>query len=230
MSGGDATPRATWGDEFRRSNRGETFLIHHALGGFVLPDWVGLLPPWLLAGLGLGAVFSVLIAGTFVVGGRLFPDGPATHAGRVDGTARRRGEIRQYLLEIDERFSEDTEVHGHAVAFYLPERDVAITFDPKAYFRLEALGTYTVLCEHEMPGRHLGRRLPFEVPDLVPEPADDPIVAAFDRLGLQPGATVDEVKSAYRDRVKEAHPDQGGDPEEFRRVREAYATAKNHAD
>jgi curved DNA-binding protein CbpA len=38
------------------------------------------------------------------------------------------------------------------------------------------------------------------------------------------------VKAAYREQVKDAHPDHGGDHEEFQRVREAYVTAKNHAD
>jgi hypothetical protein len=214
------------------------FLSAHTVLSVVLLDWLLLFPRWLLVGLGLGAVVSVLIAGTFVVGGRLFPDGPASGAGpgpgggRVDGTVRRRAEIRQYLLEIGEAFREDATVHGHTVAFYLPERDVAITFDAHAYFRLEARGTYAVLCEHEMPGRHLGRRLPFEVPEAASEPAavDDPIARAFETFGLSPEASSEEVKSAYRDRVKEVHPDHGGDPDEFKRVREAYATARNHAD
>lgn len=199
----------------------------------MLPEVLAALPRWLVVGLGLGGVFSLLVAGVFVVGGKLFPDGPPSRAGRVDGTTRRRVEIRQYLVDIDERFREDAEVEGETVAFYLPERSVAITFDAQAYFRLESRGIYTVLCEHEMPGRHLGARLPFEVPDLDPDPggdAPDPVAAAFAHLGLEPDAGQDEVTSAYRERVKQVHPDQGGDREQFERVREAYATAKNHAD
>lgn len=198
----------------------------------MLPEALAALPRWLVVGLGLGGVFSLLVAGVFVVGGKLFPDGPPSRAGRIDGTTRRRSEIRQYLVDIDERFREDVEVEGETIAFFLPERSVAITFDAQAYFRLESRGIYTVLCEHEMPGRHLGARLPFEVPDLDPDEGDvtDPIAAAFGHLGLDTDASSEEVKTAYRERVKQVHPDQGGDREQFERVREAYATARNHAD
>jgi hypothetical protein len=46
---------------------------------------------------------------------------------------------------------------------------------------------------------------------------------AYDRLGLDPGADADAVRSAYRERVKEVHPDtDGGDEDEFKRVKDAY--------
>lgn len=41
-------------------------------------------------------------------------------------------------------------------------------------------------------------------------------------LGLRRSATADEVKSAYRDAVKRAHPDGGGTTEAFIEVQEAY--------
>ncbi len=42
-------------------------------------------------------------------------------------------------------------------------------------------------------------------------------------LGVEPGADESTVKSAYRDRIKEVHPDtEGGDEETFRRVQKAY--------
>jgi ferredoxin len=44
----------------------------------------------------------------------------------------------------------------------------------------------------------------------------------FDVLGLDRGADETEVERAYREQVKEAHPDQGGSAAEFRRVRSAY--------
>jgi len=52
----------------------------------------------------------------------------------------------------------------------------------------------------------------------------DPAVAeAYDVLGLQPGDDATAIRRAYRERVKEAHPDTpGGSAEEFRRVRAAY--------
>jgi len=48
------------------------------------------------------------------------------------------------------------------------------------------------------------------------------VSSPFDVLGLDPGADQREIERAYRERIKEAHPDHGGSREEFRRVREAY--------
>lgn len=46
---------------------------------------------------------------------------------------------------------------------------------------------------------------------------------AYDRLGVEPGADEATVKRAYRERIKEVHPDaDGGDAEEFKRVQQAY--------
>jgi len=44
----------------------------------------------------------------------------------------------------------------------------------------------------------------------------------FEVLSVEPGATEAEVVSAYRERVKDVHPDQGGSVEQFRAVKEAY--------
>ena len=196
-------------------------------------EWLSVLPPWLVLGLVGGGLASLVVAGVFLLGGRLFPDQPVPSGHRVDGSTRRRAEIRSYLDEISEPFAEDHEVHGRTVEFYLPGRDVALTFDAKAYFELERAGTYTVLCEYEMPGRALGRRLPFDVPEAGTRTEfsrADPVAAAFDRLDLSPGASAEEVRDAYRDRVKRVHPDNGGSQAEFKRLQEAYATAREHAD
>lgn len=194
------------------------------------PEPLGLLPPWLLAGLALGAAASLAATAAFAAGERLFPGGPAASSDRADGTERRRAEIRAFLREIGEPYAEDHEVEGRRVAFWLPGRDVAITFDAQAYFRLESAGVGAVLCEHEMPGWSLGRRLPFETPAVDPPTlADDPVTEAFAEFGLDPDADAATVKRAYRDRAKEVHPDAGGDEAEFRRVQEAYATARTHA-
>lgn len=206
---------------------------------------LGALPEWLVLGLGVGAVGSLAVAGLFVVAARFFPPPAANRSGQTSEN-RRREELRSYLHAIDEPFAEEHFVEGQHVAFYLPKRDVAITFDARAFYRIERSQTIPVLVEHEMPGWQLGARLPFETPDVGygTEQADagsdtrdgpdrqrqyDPTIAAFRELGLSTSATLSEVKGAYRNRVKEVHPDHGGDEDEFKRVREAYTRAKQHA-
>jgi len=143
----------------------------------VVVELIRLLPPWVVLGLALGIVASGLVALAFYLGNRYVgpvpnerragsagPAGTASGAGSgAAGDERRRREIREYLRAIGEQFSEDHALDGVTVPFYLSERGVAITFDAHDYFRLEGEGIYTVLCEHEMPGRGLGRRLPFDV-------------------------------------------------------------------
>lgn len=196
----------------------------------------GVVPPWVLAGVALGVAASVVVAVVFYLGQRLFPEKASSVEGTPSGDARRRGEIRAYLAAIGERFLEDHAVGGVVVPFYLPARGVAVTFDAHDYFRLEGENVHAVLCEHEMPGRGLGRRLPFDVtePDWGAGPErtrrNDRVADAFAELGLTAGADADEVKRAYRERVKETHPDRGGDEAAFRRVQDAYATASDHVD
>ena len=189
------------------------------------------LPTWLVLGLVLGGVASVGVAGLFYAAERLFP-AERPERRRRTGESRRRQEFREYLQAIDEPFAESHFVAGQHVAFYLPRRDVAITFDARAFYRIERTDTEAVLVEHEVPGPILGERLPFETPavDLGPDRRSlDPTSAAFAELGLPQGASAQAIKTAYRRRVKEVHPDQGGDEDEFRRVREAYTTARKHA-
>lgn len=45
---------------------------------------------------------------------------------------------------------------------------------------------------------------------------------ALRQLGLDEKADLAKIKSRYRRLASEHHPDKGGDPEEFRRIREAY--------
>lgn len=52
---------------------------------------------------------------------------------------------------------------------------------------------------------------------------------AYETLGVEPGADESAVKRAYRERIKEVHPDQGGDEAEFRRVQKAYDTVRRYA-
>lgn len=197
-----------------------------------MPEVVSL-PVWLV-GMALGAGSLLVVAGAFVLGTRLYPTAAVDDTDRSDGEqsgdAKRRREIRQYLDTIGESFVENRSVESQPVAFYLPERDVAITFDARSYYRLRRSPTHAVLVEHELPGVHLGSRLPFETPDLdVEEGEVHPASAAFAVLGLPSGASTREVTAAYREKIKRVHPDHGGDHEEFQRVREAYATAREHA-
>jgi len=205
------------------------------------------LPEWLVVGLAIAGGLAALFTLLFAVGEWLFPTTPVEAGPEASGEWKRRAEIREYLDAVDERYAEDRSVAGQSVAFYLPERDVAITFDARAFFRIEQTDTHAVLVEHEMPGLHLGARLPFETPevDFGPGPDSDcdadhalgsisgsepaSIEAAFSVLGLPPDASEAEVRAAYRAKIKEAHPDHGGDEETFRRVREAYTAASEAA-
>lgn len=227
-------------------------------------------PAWLVVGLAVGVAFSLLAAVAFLLGTQLFPEPETNRRSGATADDRRREEVRGYLRYIGEEFVEDHPIDGGRVAFYLPEREVAVTFDARAYFRLEGTDVYPVLLEHELPGAALGSRLPFETPPVggpAPgagggrrspggvagpggprnsatagrggpaaagpgDPRDrvradrDRAAAAFETLGLPPTASQADVRSAYRERLKTVHPDQGGDVEEFRRLREAYDVAK----
>lgn len=53
-------------------------------------------------------------------------------------------------------------------------------------------------------------------------PSSNAVESQLAVLGLAPGATLHDVKSAYREKVKQHHPDQGGEIQEFLRLQEAY--------
>ena len=230
----------------------------------MLPEPFGSLPGWLLAGVALGGLLGLGAAAVFLVGVRLFPDPVTGTPGTEGGERRRRAEIRRYLAAIGEPYREDHVVAGRPTAFYLPGREVAITFDARDYFRLERAGVRTVLLEYELPGAQLGSRLPFETPDVgsgsdgdgsrgpggeresrwrrrareareAGAPGSRPsgrgaAESAFRTLGLAAGASEAEVREAYRERVKDVHPDHGGDLESFRELREAYTVARERAE
>ena len=201
------------------------------------------LPRWVYVGVLVGVLASLGVAAVFLVAARRYPDGNRSRGTGRSTEARRRVEIRAYLESIGEHFAEDAAVAGETVAFYLPERDVAVTFDARTFLALERTPTHGILMEHELPGPALGHRLPFETPE-VSAGDDDPegsrsvrdrlqgarsTEAAYGVLGLSSDASEAAVRRAYRERVKEVHPDQGGDEAEFRRVREAYDTARRQA-
>jgi hypothetical protein len=53
---------------------------------------------------------------------------------------------------------------------------------------------------------------------------------AYSVLGVDPGSGPEAVRSAYREKVKEVHPDtESGDEDSFKRVNEAYETLQERA-
>ena len=54
---------------------------------------------------------------------------------------------------------------------------------------------------------------------------DDP----YKTLGLDRNASQDDIRRAYKKRAAKAHPDHGGDAEEFKRVAAAYAVLSDDA-
>jgi len=53
------------------------------------------------------------------------------------------------------------------------------------------------------------------------------VESPFEVLGIEPDADDGEIVDAYRERVKEAHPDQGGSTAEFQAVKTAYERLQN---
>ena len=218
------------------TGRGDGFLNSALLLLGVISEALTGVPEWLSLGVGLGLALSLCAACLFYVGDRLYPS-VQTGGPNLSGDARRVTEIRQYLDAIGERYAEDIPIEGHTVEFYLPERDVAITFDPRAFYAIERSATHAVLVEHEMPGMYLGSRLPFETPEVEfgtdeesTESADASVEGAYAVLGLPSNASDTEVRQAYREKVKEVHPDHGGSRDEFQQVQEAYAAASGRGE
>ncbi len=51
------------------------------------------------------------------------------------------------------------------------------------------------------------------------------MICPFAALGLQPSATSDEVKQAFRNKARLLHPDLGGDADQFDQLRASYNEA-----
>ena len=49
----------------------------------------------------------------------------------------------------------------------------------------------------------------------------------YDTLGIQPEATDDEIRAAYKRAAMKHHPDRGGSSEAFQAVHDAYAALQN---
>lgn len=59
--------------------------------------------------------------------------------------------------------------------------------------------------------------------------ADRPRDEDYRVLGVEPGASPEEVRAAYREKARTLHPDHGGDEDDFSRVNEAYRRLKREA-
>lgn len=88
----------------------------------------------------------------------------------------------------------------------------------------DADDTLNIVTGHKLPwwGKFLLDNLgPRSVKDALQDSqavGDDP----YRILGLHSGASMRVVKAAHRSLAFEHHPDHGGDPEQFKRVQEAY--------
>lgn len=182
--------------------------VGHLLAGVALTE----LPSWLLQGIGLGLLAAVMILLVNVLGIR-YLDISSGRRARVDEHELRRSKVRAYLQAIGEPYIEAFPLATAIVDFWLPERAVAITFDPHDFFDLEAAGVTVILLEHEVPGAAIGSRLPFDTPPLErTRPAGDERSWALETLGIDTESPDrDAIDRAYRERVLEAHPDRGGD-------------------
>ena len=49
----------------------------------------------------------------------------------------------------------------------------------------------------------------------------------YDVLGVDPTASTSDIKSAFRAKAKQSHPDHGGNPDNFRKLNEAYDVLKD---
>lgn len=67
-----------------------------------------------------------------------------------------------------------------------------------------------------------GERAPRRPAPRVTRPSRVTLLSAWERLGVAKGASLADIKAAYRQRALETHPDHGGDPDEFRALHAAY--------
>jgi hypothetical protein len=189
------------------------------------PSVLAVLPAWLSSGLLLGLVLTGVIGVVFLIGIWRYPDQTRRASSGSSMTDRRRRALAQYLRDAGEVVQTEGTVAGVPVAIYLPARDVALVFAPAAYLALRETSTQVMLCELEAPPAAIARRLPFLSSPRATDRMGADLTEAFAILGVPTDADPDALRAAYRERVKDCHPDQGGDPAEFARVRRAYERA-----
>jgi curved DNA-binding protein CbpA len=62
---------------------------------------------------------------------------------------------------------------------------------------------------------------------IAPKPAEVSMPDLYAELGLEPGATSEDIKAAHRRKVREHHPDRGGNKATFQAVQLAYDTLRD---
>jgi hypothetical protein len=190
------------------------------------PQVLATLPGWLSAGLLFGVILTGVIGVVFLIGISRFPS-PGPHVAPGSSiTDRRRRALARYLRDAGEQVHTRVTVRDVSVAVYLPMRDVALVFAPYAYFTLRETPTQVILCELEARPAAIARRLPFLTPPHRPGSVRSRSSDAYAVLGVSTDADAATLRDAYRRRVKDCHPDQGGDPAEFARVQRAYEEAR----
>ena len=63
---------------------------------------------------------------------------------------------------------------------------------------------------------------PFEENPFEEGPSIAKDTASLNVLGLKRSSSQEDIKKAFREKALKTHPDKGGDPADFRKVREAY--------
>lgn len=64
---------------------------------------------------------------------------------------------------------------------------------------------------------------------LPPPPTEDEVAELYGALGLNPGASANEIRKAYLKLARTKHPDRGGDPTEFHAIQEGASLAPGGA-
>ena len=190
---------------------------------FMHPLVLATVPAWLSTGLLMGAILTLIIGVVFILGIWRYPDRVHPTTSGVSVTDRRRHTLVQYLRDAGETVHTEVTVGDVPVAVYLPARDVAFVFAPGAYFALRETSTQVILCELEARPAAIAQQLPFID---APRRVDPELSEALAILGVPHDADEATVRAAYRSRVKDCHPDRGGDPAEFAQVRRAYERAQ----
>lgn len=186
------------------------------------------------AALGLGLVFllrgRIDLALLFGLGGAWALDGPAALGLKAKGwLGRFRGQTRsgivRPLVGSDGRISDGTVMAGPRAGQTLSSLTVAALRDLLAVCRVRDPGSARLL-EAYLDGRHAGWRVdaqrdPNAGPRCPPDPGAMTQEEAYEILGLERGASLEEVRAAHRALMKRSHPDQGGTVEIAARVNAA---------